>query len=257
MFSGRIHMTSLEPDTSRHDQESSARADLETLAREVRALRWRLRVWTTVLLSVFAGSLLAGGAWAASRYLITSTAQIKPSVLATIEKSARGAAKGRRGVAGAVGAPGPAGAPGAAGPPGAQGPAGAPGAAGSPGAQGPAGAPGMTGATGATGAADTDAFLAEQVAIAAEAAALTYGADNSGSFVSLTPAALVSINPALPTAPGGGHAYVSNTIGTLTGNGVSATAPDGSIFSITDMNGTVTRTCVNAIGQNDCVNSTW
>jgi len=235
-------MTLLERDTSGHDQGSPAREDVQTLAREVRALRWRLRVWTTVLLSVFAGSLLAGGAWAASRYLITSTAQIKPSVLATIEKSARSAAKGPQGVAGAVGAAGP---------------AGAPGAAGLPGAQGPAGAPGMTGATGATGAADTDAFLAEQVAIAAEAAALTYGADNSGSFVSLTPAALVSINPALQTAPGGGHAYVSNTIGTLTGNGVSATAPDGSIFSITDMNGTVTRTCVNAIGQNDCVNSTW
>jgi hypothetical protein len=115
----------------------------------------------------------------------------------------------------------------------------------------------MTGATGATGAADTDAFLAEQVAIAAEAAALTYGAGNAGSFVNLTPSALVSINPALQIAPGGGKAFVSVTMGTLTGNGVTATAPDGSTFSITDANGTVTRTCTNAIGQIDCVNGTW
>ena len=214
-------MTLLERDTSGHDQGSPAREDVQTLAREVRALRWRLRVWTTVLLSVFAGSLLAGGAWAASRYLITSTAQIKPSVLATIEKSARSAAKGPQGVAGAVGAAGP---------------AGAPGAAGLPGAQGPAGPPGMTGA---------------------EAAALTYGADNGGSFVNLTPSELVSINPALQIAAGGGHAFVSVTMGTLTGNDVTATAPDGSTFSITDTNGTVTRTCTNAVGQNDCVNGTW
>ncbi|HLW94187.1 MAG TPA: hypothetical protein VKS25_02305 [Solirubrobacteraceae bacterium] len=208
----------------------------------MRALRWRLRVWTTVVLSVFAGSLLAGGAWAASRYLITSTAQIKPSVLATIEKSARDTAKWARGIAGAVGPPGP---------------AGAPGAAGLAGAQGPAGPAGVAGATGATGAADTEAFLGEQVAIAAEAAALTFGAGNGGSFVNLTPTALVSINPALQIAMGGGHAYVSVTMGTLTGNDVTATAPDGSTFSINDANGTVTRSCTNAIGQNDCVNGTW
>ena len=74
---------------------------------------------TATLALVFS---MSGGALAANHYLISSTKQIKPSVL----KSLKGAA-------------GPAGSAGPAGPSGSTGPAGA---AGAQGAQGPAGAPG-------------------------------------------------------------------------------------------------------------------
>ena len=80
------------------------------------------------LVLVFA---MSGGAYAASRYVITSTKQISPKVL----KSLKGA-NGQKGVAGANGAPGPGG---SQGPAGSQGPGGA---------QGPAGPGGSTGANG-------------------------------------------------------------------------------------------------------------
>jgi hypothetical protein len=236
--------------TSQRDGRASPPDDLETLAQEVKALRWRLRVWTLLLVSILAGSLLAGGAWAASRYLITSTAQIKPSVLAKIEKSARVAAQGSRGGAGAIGAAGPAGPQGPAGLPGVQGPAGPAGPAGA------TGTPGATGATGATGAASPD-DLAQQLAVTAETAALAYGASNAGSFVGLTPSVLVSINPAIQTAAGGDNAFVSNVIGTSTGNTVTATSPDGDTYSIADAHGTLVHACTNAAGQTACVNGTW
>jgi hypothetical protein len=83
---------------------------------------------------------MSGGAYAASRYVITSTKQISPKVL----KALKGA-NGQNGAAGLAGAQGPTGAAGAAGPAGVTGPAGpkgetgAKGEPGAPGAQGPAG----------------------------------------------------------------------------------------------------------------------
>jgi hypothetical protein len=74
---------------------------------------------------------LGGTAVAANHYLVTSTKQIKPSVLAKL--------KGNKGPTGAAGAPGAAGAAGPAGPQGAAG------TNGSTGAKGPAGATGVTG----------------------------------------------------------------------------------------------------------------
>jgi hypothetical protein len=107
---------------------------------------------------------MTGGAYAASKYLITSTKQISPKVL-----------KALKGKAGANGAQGPAGAAGAAGPQGPGGAAGAKGesgAPGTPGAKGENGAAGTNGTTGFTktlpsGATETGAWAFKEGGIAA------------------------------------------------------------------------------------------
>lgn len=105
------------------------------------ALRKRITPSTLIatLALLFA---MSGGAYAASKFLITSTKQISPKVL----KSLKGA-NGKNGAAGPAGTAGAAGAAtaGAGGP---QGPAGPGGAAG---AKGETGAPGAPGAKGTTG----------------------------------------------------------------------------------------------------------
>jgi hypothetical protein len=97
----------------------------------------RRRFNATAVVAVLALVLaMSGGALAAGKYLITSTKQIKPSVLAQLRKS------------------GPAGAKGANGTNGVQGPAGAPGTAGKegvPGKEGKEGVPGKEGKAGQTG----------------------------------------------------------------------------------------------------------
>jgi hypothetical protein len=95
----------------------------------------------TVLAVVALVFAMTGGAYAAKKYLITSTKQISPSVL-----------KALQGKAGPGGAPGAAGAPGAQGPAGPAGPVGSVGSAGPKGDAGTVGAKGEKGATGATGA---------------------------------------------------------------------------------------------------------
>jgi hypothetical protein len=86
---------------------------------------------------------MSGGAYAAGRYVITSTKQISPKALKSLTGKAGPAGKN-----GANGATGPAGAVGGTGPAGPQGSAGVAGAAGK---EGPAGKEGKEGKTGATG----------------------------------------------------------------------------------------------------------
>ncbi len=83
---------------------------------------------------------MSGGAYAASRYVITSTKQVSPKVL-----------KALKGKAGASGAPGVVGAIGASGSQGPQGPAGAPGPQGPQGSKGETGPKGENGKDGTTG----------------------------------------------------------------------------------------------------------
>jgi hypothetical protein len=92
---------------------------------------------STVIATVALMLAMSGGAYAAGKYLITSTKQIKPSVL-----------KQLTGKAGAPGAPGAAG---AGGPGGAQGPQGPAGPGGGPGKEGAPGKEGEKGKEGAKG----------------------------------------------------------------------------------------------------------
>jgi Collagen triple helix repeat (20 copies) len=115
------------------------------------AIRSRLHVTPATVIAIVALVLASsGGAYAAGRYLITSTKQISPKVL----KALRGA-PGANGAAGSTGNAGPAGAAGPAGPQGPAGPAGTAGAKGEPGAKGEDGKPGEKGAPGTTGFTET------------------------------------------------------------------------------------------------------
>jgi hypothetical protein len=110
-------------------------------------LRRRL-TYSNVVATLALVFAMSGGALAASKYLITSTKQIKPGVLAQL--------KGKAGPAGAAGAAGPAGAIGPSGGAGAQGSAGPQGPAGENGAPGVEGKAGKNGTNGKEGSPWTD-----------------------------------------------------------------------------------------------------
>jgi len=96
--------------------------------------------YTNVALTMALVFAMTGGAYAAGKFVITSTKQIKPSVISAL--------KGKVGPAGAKGATGPAG---LTGPAGATGPAGPTGATGATGLIGQTGSTGPAGPTGAAG----------------------------------------------------------------------------------------------------------
>jgi hypothetical protein len=103
------------------------------------ALRKRM-TYANVAMTLALVLAMTGGAYAAGKFVITSTKQIKPSVIAQL--------KGKNGAPGPVGTVGANGKDGAPGP---QGPAGKDGANGETGKEGPAGKEGATGKQGATG----------------------------------------------------------------------------------------------------------
>jgi hypothetical protein len=105
------------------------------------AIRKRV-TYGNVAMTVALVFAMSSGAFAAGKFLITSTKQIKPSVLAQL--------KGKTGPAGATGAQGPAGPLGPAGPAGAAGTPGAKGETGPEGKEGKAGKDGKNGQTGFT-----------------------------------------------------------------------------------------------------------
>lgn len=115
-------------------------------------IRKRMRVTPgTVIATVALVLAMSGGAYAAGKYVITSTKQIKPSVLKSLQGKAGKA--GANGAAGATGPAGPAGTAGTAGTPGAKGetgPKGETGAKGETGTKGEKGEKGLTGETGFT-----------------------------------------------------------------------------------------------------------
>jgi len=110
----------------------------------------RRRINAAGILAVIALVLaLTGGAYAANRYIITSTKQISPKVLKALKgKNGKNGANGAPGAAGPAGPTGPGGAQGVAG---AKGETGASGSAGEKGKEGPPGPPGAPGAEGEEG----------------------------------------------------------------------------------------------------------
>jgi len=96
--------------------------------------------YANVLMTLAFVFAMSGGAYAASKYVITSTKQISPKVLKSLVGKT-----GPAGVAGKEGAPGKEGVPGK------EGPAGKEGAAGKEGKEGPEGPKGETGSVGAKG----------------------------------------------------------------------------------------------------------
>ncbi|MFL5846469.1 MAG: hypothetical protein ACJ762_17425 [Solirubrobacteraceae bacterium] len=178
----------------------------------------RLRPSPALVVSIIALVVALGGSAFAAGFVITSTKQIKPSVLKQL--------KGKRGARGLPGAIGPTGLPGAKGDAGAAGAKGDTGATGSTGAPGVAGATGNTGQTGPRG--PSDAFTDNQGStitdLASSADTLTLHIMTAGKYVSTGTVNLRNTGGSLATVTC--LIYQSGQVGTPY-DSVSVTVPAG------------------------------
>lgn len=120
-------------------QQEPQRGDDQSMFGSIREKQLNATTAIAMLALVFG---MTGGAWAAKKYLITSTKQISPSVLKALK------VPGKNGANGTPGATGPAGPTGSGG---SQGGSGSEGKQGAEGKQGPQGVPGEKGPKGTTG----------------------------------------------------------------------------------------------------------
>lgn len=111
-------------------------------------IRRRL-TYTNIALTLALVFAMTGGAYAANKYLITSTKQISPKVIKSLQ--GQKGKDGTNGTGGPVGPQGTAGVKGEAGPQGPAGAAGAKGDTGAPGSQGKEGTKGLAGSQGPAG----------------------------------------------------------------------------------------------------------
>ena len=88
---------------------------------------------------------------------------------------------------------------------------------------------------------------AKELARTAQTTAETIATDHSGDYTTVSPTALHTTEPSIPTAVNGNNAYISAASGSSTGYTVTATAgapssgPD--TFTITNAGGVISRTC--------------
>ncbi len=104
----------------------------------------------------------------------------------------------------------------------------------------------------------TDAS-AKELAHTAQVAAESYSTDHDGSYASLSAAALQQVEGSIHIAADGSDAYVLGASGDAHGYTITiAPATGAERFTITRVNGLITRTCTPASGtQGGCFNGSW
>jgi type IV pilus assembly protein PilA len=100
---------------------------------------------------------------------------------------------------------------------------------------------------------------AKELAHSMQVAAETYGTDNAGSYLNLSPTILNSYEATIQIASGNGNAWASAASGTATGYTLTATPASGlESYTITRANGVITRSCTPSTGvKGGCVNGSW
>ena len=104
----------------------------------------------------------------------------------------------------------------------------------------------------------TDA-AAKELVHSMQVTAETYATDNSGSYTGLNLTIMNQYEATIQTTSGNNNAYASGvTTNGTTGYAVTATSTDGDTFTISRLNGAITRSCTSATGvAGGCNNGTW
>jgi type IV pilus assembly protein PilA len=97
---------------------------------------------------------------------------------------------------------------------------------------------------------------AKELARTAQTTAETISTDNSGSYATIaTPADLKAVEASINTTVSTTQTYLSAAVGGPTGYTVTATAePSGDTFTIQNLNGVITRTCL-PVNKGGCPSS--